>query len=81
MKSLRMCCVCRKMYDKKNLLRIVKNKQNEFKIDKTQKIEGRGAYICSECRKKDLKKSKIINKSFKCNVPENIYDDIKSEEF
>ncbi len=80
MKSLRMCCNCRKMFYKDELIRIVRNKENLFLIDKTKKINGRGAYICSECRKEDLKKRKVLNKSFKCNVPENIYDDIKVEE-
>ena len=39
--------------DKKDLIRIVKNKQNEINVDKTGKQEGRGAYICNN--KEELK--------------------------
>lgn len=40
--------------DKKDLIRIVKNKENKIKIDRTGKLEGRGAYICDniECLEK-----------------------------
>ena len=44
--SLRMCVGCREMKEKKELLRVVKNKNGEFFVDKTGKLSGRGAYIC-----------------------------------
>ena len=77
---LRMCLACRQMKDKKELLRIVKNKDSEIFIDKTGKSNGRGAYICKdkECLAK-LKKQKLLNKNFKCNVDEQIYKDIEEE--
>ncbi len=77
---LRMCVVCREMKDKKTMTRIVKNKQGEFFIDKTGKMNGRGAYVCSEptCRAK-LQKQKILNKAFKCQLPEEIYKQLENE--
>ena len=77
MDSQRMCICCRKMKDKRELLRIVKNKEGEIFVDQTGKKNGRGAYICmdDDCLKK-LKKNKVLNKAFKCAVDESIYDAI-----
>ena len=53
----RTCMGCNQKKDKKDLIRIVKNKENEISIDKTGKQEGRGAYICNnvECLDKVIK--------------------------
>ncbi len=78
MERERMCIACRQMKDKKSLLRIVKNKENEISIDLTGKQNGRGAYICkdTECLNK-LKKQKALNKAFKMNISEDIYRQIE----
>lgn len=73
----RMCVCCRQMKDKNSLIRVVKTKDG-FVVDKSMKLDGRGAYICkdekciSTCEKKHL-----FNKSFKCNVSNEIYLQIK----
>lgn len=74
----RMCVCCRQMKNKKELLRIVKNKEGEIFIDLTGKKNGRGAYICTqkECLAK-LKKNKVLNKVFKCAVPESLYQQLQ----
>ena len=71
---LRMCIVCREHSDKKELLRIVKNKDGQIFVDKTGKANGRGAYICKskECLNK-LKKSRGLNRAFKCEVSDDVY--------
>ena len=46
MNSLRMCISCREMMPKEKLIRIVKIKGEEPKIDISFKAQGRGAYIC-----------------------------------
>ena len=43
---MRMCLGCQEMKPKKELIRVVKNKENEISIDFTGKKPGRGAYIC-----------------------------------
>ena len=75
----RMCICCREMKDKKQLTRVVKNKDGEIFIDSTGKKNGRGAYVCNnaDCLKK-LKKNKVLNKTFKCAVPDQIYDQLLS---
>ena len=61
----RTCMGCNAKKDKKEFIRIVKNKENEINIDKTGKMEGRGAYICDniECLEK-LIKTKRLEKVF-----------------
>lgn len=80
MEIMRMCIACRQMKDKRELLRIVKDKENNISIDKTGKKNGRGAYICKdkECLAK-LKKQKLLNKAFKTNVSEDVYKLIEEE--
>ncbi len=46
MNSLRMCVVCREMKAKEELIRIVKIKGEDIKIDLSFKAQGRGAYVC-----------------------------------
>lgn len=80
MEKLRMCVACRNMKDKKDLIRIVKDKEGNIFIDNTGKKNGRGAYICNdeECLKK-LVKQKSLNKAFKTNVSEEIYKALEEE--
>ena len=75
--KIRMCIVCRGQSDKKTLLRIVKNKEGEILVDQTGKANGRGAYVCKskECYQK-LCKQKSLNRAFKCDVPQEIYQKI-----
>ena len=78
--TLRMCIACREMKDKRDLLRIVKNKEGQIFVDKTGKANGRGAYICKDvnCLNK-LKKQKTLNKAFKMMINEEVYKQIEGE--
>lgn len=73
----RSCAICRSKKDKKDLIRIVKNKENEVKIDKTGKEAGRGAYICNnvECIEK-AKKNKGLERSLDIKIEETIYEEL-----
>ena len=55
----RMCVGCGQMFDKRELIRVVKSPEGEIGIDLTGKKNGRGAYICNnpECLKKAKKKT------------------------
>ncbi len=74
---LRMCVVCREMHDKDSLHKIVKSKEGVFVVNPTGRAQGRGAYICKKesCLSLVLKK-RLLNKSFKQEVPMEIYDTI-----
>ena len=79
-KPERTCVVCRKKGTKENFLKVVKNKNGEFLIERDVKLDGRGAYICknSECIQK-CKKTKALNRAFKTVVPAEIYEELKDE--
>ena len=74
----RTCMGCNAKKDKKEFIRIVKNKENEINIDKTGKMEGRGAYICDniECLEK-LIKTKTLEKVFDMKISEEIYENLR----
>ncbi len=75
-----MCLGCREMKPKKELVRIVLNKDGVLSLDPTGKLAGRGAYICrlAECMKK-LRKSHGIERNFGCAVDDTLYDEIEKE--
>lgn len=69
---------CNEKKHKKELIRIVKNKNNEINIDRTGKLEGRGAYICDDikCLEK-LIKSKRLQKIFDIKISDEIYEKLR----
>lgn len=72
----RTCICCRKKFPKKELIRIVRN-NDEITVDKTGKLDGRGAYFCGgdDCKKK-LVKTRALNRSFKREVDNSVYENI-----
>lgn len=77
---LRKCIGCNEMKNKKELVRIVKNKEEEISLDLTGKKAGRGAYICNniECLKK-ARKQRGLERAFSTRIPEEIYDKLEQE--
>lgn len=76
--SVRLCVGCREMKPKNQLVRIVKNKENEISIDLTGKKSGRGAYLCSDCDCiEKAKKAGRLEKVFESRISEEIYKDLK----
>ena len=77
---LRKCIGCNEMKDKKELIRIVRNKEGDMSIDLTGKMAGSGAYICKDRKCFDMAaKAKRLEKSFKCKIPDEIYDSLREE--
>jgi uncharacterized protein len=74
----RMCMGCNNKKDKRELIRVVLNKNGEIAIDKTGKLAGRGAYICDsiECLEKAIK-TKRLEKCFDMKIDENIYNELR----
>lgn len=75
---LRTCMGCNEKKPKKELVRIVKNKNGEIFIDRTGKADGRGAYICDsiECLEKIIK-SKRLEKVLEITIPEEVYNNLR----
>ena len=74
---LRKSVVSNEVIDKRDLLRIVKNKEGQISIDPTGKANGRGAYIkLDNAEALEAKKKKVFNRSFNMEVEENFYDEL-----
>lgn len=79
MEILRTCVCCRTQNDKRDMLRVVKNKEGKVFIDRTHKANGRGAYVCSkkECIIKALK-SGILGRQLKTEIPDDVKNELKA---
>ncbi|MDP4092533.1 MAG: YlxR family protein [Bacillota bacterium] len=77
---MRMCLGCQEMKPKKELIRIVRNKENETSVDFTGKKPGRGAYICRNvsCFEK-AKKGKRLERAFEAQISDEVYDTLKQQ--
>jgi hypothetical protein len=74
---MRKCLGCNEVFSKKELIRVVKNKEGNISLDLKGKLNGRGAYICKskECYEKAYK-SKRLNKAFQCEISEELYEEM-----
>ena len=74
----RTCMGCNTKKNKNELIRIVKNKQDEINVDKTGKLEGRGAYLCDDitCLEK-AKKTKRLERVFETKISDEIYEKLR----
>lgn len=74
---MRSCIVTQEKLAKKDLIRVVKNKDGEVSIDLSGKANGRGAYL-----KKDLevikkcKKNKILDRKLGIEISDKIYEEL-----
>lgn len=66
--------VCRNMFPKYEMIRIVRDAEGNVCIDSSGKKDGRGYYICNseECISKCISK-KILNKALKANINVDLY--------
>ena len=64
----RTCIGCKEKKDKKDLIRIVKDKDGNITLDRTGRANGRGAYICDniQCLEKAIK-----------TKDETVYDELR----
>lgn len=77
---MRKCTGCGEMKPKKELVRVVKNKDGEISLDLTGKKAGRGAYICKELScLQSARKNRGLERAFSCKIPEEIYDGMEQE--
>lgn len=77
---LRKCTGCNEMKPKKELIRVVKNKEGEISLDQTGRKAGRGAYLClsTDCFKK-ARKQRGFERAFSCKIEDEIYALVESE--
>lgn len=75
---MRSCVVTGEKYEKRDLIRIVRDNTGKVFVDNSGKANGRGAYL-----KKDLevikkaKQNKILDRRLEVEVPEYIYEELE----
>ena len=77
----RTCTGCRQVKNKKDLIRVVRDKEGKVFVDITGRQNGRGAYICpsEECLEKAVK-NKGLEKTLKISaISEEVYEQLKEE--
>lgn len=77
---LRQCVGCGEMKGKKDMVRVLRTAEGDICLDITGKKNGRGAYVCKsgECLKK-ARRNKGLERSFKMNIPNEVYDSLEKE--
>ena len=75
----RQCISCRAMKPKNELIRVVRT-DTSIVLDRTGKVNGRGAYVCvkSDCIR-SLVKHRGLDRSFKMHVTDDVYNRIIEE--
>jgi len=75
---MRTCVVTKEKLPKRELIRIVRNKDGEVFVDETGKQNGKGVYlklvreVVEEARNK-----KLLNRYLECEVKEEIYEELE----
>lgn len=76
---MRKCLALNQMFPKKELLRIVKNKEGHVFVDLSNKANGRGAYLSKSIQALDKAiKTKALSRALECEISEDLYEEIRS---
>ena len=77
---MRKCTGCGMQKPKRELIRVVLNKEGEISLDATGKKPGRGAYLCPnpECLKK-AKKNRGLERGLSTRIDPEIYEKLEQE--
>ena len=74
---MRTCVVTREKLEKKELLRVVKNKEGIVAIDPTGKANGKGAYLKKDAEViKKAHQNKILDRVLETTIPDSLYEDM-----
>ena len=76
---IRTCVVCGKKSEKRGLVRIVASAEGRVELDPSGKMNGRGAYICSEgCEENKRLQRGRLEHALRVSVAESDWDSIVS---
>ncbi len=76
---LRKCVATQEQLPKKELIRVVRNKEGEVFVDSTGKMNGRGAYLKRSIEAIEIAKKKgVLKKSLNADIPDSIYEKLKN---
>lgn len=75
---LRKCVVTDEMKPKKDLIRVVRNKEGEVFVDPTGKKNGRGAYLSRDPEViSKAEASNILSRHLNAEVKDSVYEELK----
>lgn len=75
---LRKCIATNEQLSKKELIRVVKNKEGQVFVDPTGKMNGRGAYLKKSHEAIEIaKKKKLLARSLQIDIPDEIYEELE----
>lgn len=75
---LRKCLATNEQLPKKELIRVVRNKEGEVFVDPTGKMNGRGAYLKRSHEAIEIaKKKKLLARSLQVDIPEEIFEELE----
>lgn len=75
----RKCVVTNEMKPKKELIRIVRNKEGEVFVDPTGKKNGRGAYLSLSAEVIDkAEKSNVLNRTLNAEINPSLYEELRA---
>ena len=77
---MRMCLGCGEMFPKKELIRVVRNKEGAISLDFTGRAAGRGAYLCKNaaCLQKMIR-TRRLERAFEAKIPDEVYERLERE--
>lgn len=76
---MRTCVVTREKCEKRELIRVVRNKEGEVFVDETGKQNGKGCYL-----KRDIdvinkaKENKILDRLLEIEIPDSIFNNLEN---
>lgn len=75
----RKCLVSNKMYDKNELVRVVRTPDKSIVVDTSGKANGRGAYLKLSLENiAAAKKRGVFARSLQTEIPDDIYDQLEA---
>ena len=75
---LRTCVVTKEKLPKKELIRVVRNKEGNVIVDESGKANGRGAYLKKDKEVFKLaKQNKILNRHLEVEVKDEIFEELE----
>ena len=75
----RTCVITKEKLPKNELIRVVRTPEGNIVIDESGKLNGRGAYLKLDITVIDkAKTSKVLNRVLEVEVPDSIYEALKS---
>lgn len=76
---LRKCVATGEQLPKKELIRVVRNKDGQVFVDPTGKMNGRGAYLKRSLEAIELAKKKgVLKRSLEVDISDEIYEELKT---